>query len=236
VTIVAKRLRTSAFLNHCLWTRGQASRIRPALLVLLLFGPNGISSPASAAPITVAPPLSTASVGDGVLLDLTIADVTSLFAYQLDITFDPAILRADAVSDRGFLTSGGGISVFGGVFPLAIDNTAGVITILDSLLGPAPPETGVTGGGILATLSFRALAPGTTDVLLLNLILENAEGLPINAVLTGGQVTVVPNPLPEPGAIVLLVAGVAGAIGRQRHSAFRRVATARGADHQIPIV
>jgi uncharacterized protein (DUF4415 family) len=54
--------------------------------------------------------------------------------------------------------------VFGGVFALAIDNTVGSITLLDSLLGPVPTAAGVTGTGVLARISFTALEASPTQL------------------------------------------------------------------------
>jgi len=190
------------------------------VLSLLLCGLSLVARPAAAAPITlnvpaitlsVLPSLQTASVGDGFSLDVAIANVTDLFDYQFDLTFDKTILRADSVLDGGFLTSGGGTSVFGGPFVLTLDNTTGLVTVLDSLLGPAPPATGVTGDGVLAAIMFTALATGTSDIGLANVILEDSFGNRLDAQLSGGQVNVngpAPAPVPEPSTILLMASGL----------------------------
>jgi general secretion pathway protein D len=183
------------------------------------------AGPAAAAPIvSFSPTPGTTGVGGSVFLDLGIADVTDLFAYQFEITFDPGILQVGTASDGGFLTSGGGISVFGGAFTLVLDNTAGIITVLDALLGPAPPASGVSGAGTLATLVFTGLAAGTSGILFSSAILEDSFGVPIDAVLSAGQVTVTggdgggPTPVPEPATLSLVALGLAcaGFSRRQR--------------------
>jgi hypothetical protein len=86
----------------------------------------------------------------------------------------------------GPYTPGPQARVFGGVFALAIDNTVGSITLLDSLLGPVPTAAGVTGTGVLARISFTTLAPGSTIVGLSGVILEASSGAPIAAAMQSG--------------------------------------------------
>jgi hypothetical protein len=206
---------------------------RPGIVTAALFAISlSHAGLVSAAPIvSLSPTPATAAVGDLISLDLTLTDFDDLFAYQFDIIFDPAILQISGVTDGEFLTSGGGISVFGGVFALALDNSAGVITILDSLLGPAPPAFGVSGAGVLATLVFSAVLPGTTDILFSSSILENSSGLAIDATFTSGQVTVTDagggvTPVPEPGTLSLVLLGMAYGLKRVRRAKSRDGSTA----------
>src|SRR5262245_16798181 len=54
-----------------------------------------LASAASAAPVLSFAPASTSvTVGDVLSMELVITDVADLFAYQFDISFDPAVLRA----------------------------------------------------------------------------------------------------------------------------------------------
>src|SRR5207302_706626 len=156
-----------------------------------------IPRPTLAAPITlsVLPSLQAVSVGDTFSVGVAIGNVADLFDYQFDLTFDPTILRADSVSDGGFLTSAGGTSVFTFLgFPtpdvLALDNTTGLVTALDSLLGPAPPTGGASGNGFLANIVFTALVVGGSDVGLANIILEDSLGNALGAQLSGARVDV----------------------------------------------
>ena len=196
-----------------------ARGVATGLLVLFLLV---IARPAAAAPITLSVlPFQTASVGDTFQLDISIANVTDLFDYQFDLNFNPSILSALGVLDGGFLTSGGGTSVFGGAFALTLDNTTGVITILDSLLGPV---TGAGGGGTLASITFTALASGFSAIEFANTIFEDSLGNNLSAQLNGGQVDVAggsgePSPVPEPGTLTLMASGLAIAAIRRRRKA-----------------
>lgn len=193
-----------------------------ALTLLLAF-----QDAATAAPITILPPSTTVGVGESFSLDIGIGDVTpDLFAYQLDVAFDATILRADSIVDGGFLAGGGGISLFGGTFVLLLDNTSGAISILDSLLGPAPPATGAIGSGILARINFTALAPGVSAIALSNLILEDSSGNLLNAESGDGRVEVTSaTAVPEPATSSLVLLGL-GILWRSRRASDTRRAVA----------
>lgn len=77
----------------------------------------------SATPIlSIDPPSQGANVGDNFLLNVTIADITDLFAYQFDVAYDPTVLAAQSIMEGVFLSSGGDSTVF---LPGTIDNIAG---------------------------------------------------------------------------------------------------------------
>jgi hypothetical protein len=179
---------------------------------------------ASATSISVAPADSTVNVGDSFSIDILINDVINLWDYQFDLFFDPTIVRADSVSDGGFLTSGGGTSLFtdlGESNPLSLvfDNVTGMITLVDVLLGPAPPATGATGSGILASIQFTALATGVSPFRLDGLFLDDPDANAIDATVVNGSVTSVP----EPGTLLLIASGVIAAASRRRTSTSRHL-------------
>jgi hypothetical protein len=184
------------------------------------------SAPAVALPLTVIPSSTTVVVGDVFSVNIGIADVVpDLFAYQLDVAFDATILRANSVSDGAFLTSTGGISLFGGALVLVLDNSTGMITILDSLQGPAPPATGASGSGVLATINFTAMAAGFSGIALSNVILEDSSGTLLSAETTDGRVEVTSaTSVPEPGTCSLVVLGLA-CLWRKRRPASRNDTT-----------
>ena len=89
----------------------------PALLVWSLS--------ASAATIRIDPSTTSTSIGSTIDVNVQIADGADLYAYQFDLTFNPAILSASTMSEASFL-AGGGSTFF---IPGAIDNVLGSITL-----------------------------------------------------------------------------------------------------------
>ena len=155
---------------------------RHTMVGLLVLSSLCATRAASAAPITlqVAPGSATVLPGESFSLEVEISNAVDLFDYQFDLVFDPTFLLATSVSDGGFLTAGGGTSLFSGPLGL-IDNSSGSITVLDSLTGPVPPATGVSGAGTLVAIKFTALGTGVSAISLTQLVLEDSTGNPLAA-------------------------------------------------------
>jgi len=113
-------------------------------------------TPAVAGPIglSVQPANSIVNEGQSFDVDIVISDVVDLYAYQFDLSFsfNATVLEATAVTEGAFLP-GGGSTFF---MPGTIDNTAGTISFTAGTL--TGPTLGVSGSGVLATISFNALA------------------------------------------------------------------------------
>ena len=90
-------------------------------------------------------------------VDIDITNVTDLYAFQFDLEFAPGVLSAVAVTEGGFLPSGGTTAFV----PGTIDNFGGSITSTgDSLIGMIP---GVNDSGVLATVDFLAVGVGISQ-------------------------------------------------------------------------
>jgi hypothetical protein len=157
--------------------------------------------------INVEPSSKTVNIGDVFSLDIVLSEVTDLYSYEFDISFDPLLLAAQDIIEGSFLSTGG--STF--FIPGTIDNSAGSVSVTgNSLVGEVP---GVNGSGTLVTLSFLALSEGISLVQLANVVLLDSTLADITAVtLSSIEVTAVP----LPAGLPLLMSGIAVLFLRRR--------------------
>ena len=101
------------------------------------------------------------------------ANATDLFSAPLQIKFDPKLLKLNDVV-QGNLMSSDGQQV---TFTKNIQNDTGEA---DITLNRLPGTGGVTGSGMLATLSFTTLARGTGTVSAPAFSPSNSQGQPIS--------------------------------------------------------
>jgi general secretion pathway protein D len=166
-------------------------------------------------PLLTAEPLITAvsamvRPGDVFTVPVTITGASDVFAFQFDLAFDPAILELQSISEGGFLPTAGA-TIFA---PGTIDNTAGTATATADTLSGAVP--GASGSGTLADFTFRALALGTSDLALSNVILldSSLSDIPFTTGFAGVHVVV-----PEPAGLAWVGALALAAALRLRKAA-----------------
>ena len=114
-------------------------------------------------------------VGDTFTVQFNAENVSDLAGWQFDIAFDPAVLEAIEVNEGDFLKTGGGTTFFQ---KGTIDNVAGKITGLNSarLSGD-----GVSGTGVLLSVTFSARTGGETQLTLGNFQFGSITGEAIAA-------------------------------------------------------
>jgi hypothetical protein len=130
--------------------------------------------------VLVFPASTVVEPGDEFVVDVEIRSVSDLYGADIDLSFDPATLEALGVAVGSFLPPP--------VFEAGktLDNVAGQVRYVVALMAPAPA---VSGSGVLARITFRALQPGTSE-LGLEVMLANDQAEPIPVVVTGGSVVV----------------------------------------------
>lgn len=210
--------------NIALWT---------GLLVL------SCSSAALALSLEVVPASPAVTVGTPVAVDLVIAGLgdmvpPSLSTFDLDVLFNPAVFALDTSDTNGdgvidsvvldptgqldVLGLGGNIVGVGLVGP-------GTLNLMDLSLDLAADLNLLQAGSFpLATITFQAIAVGTSTLNLIINALGDADGNVLTADVSGGAITVrAPTSVPEPGTWLLLATGVVGLLGygwrRRLHTA-----------------
>jgi hypothetical protein len=184
-------------------------------LFLLLHG-----SFAHAISLDFVPVFQSVVAGNPVSVDLTISGLgdfapPSLSTFDLDVSFDPAILAFSGVSFGLLLgdpslreaTTTVANSVVGlvNVFALSFleGNSETCIFCIPPFLDDLQPASFT-----LATLTFNTLAEGVSPFTLSVNALGDAAGNPLAADVSGGSVTA--TAIPEPSTFLLLGSGLAG--------------------------
>jgi general secretion pathway protein D len=153
------------------------------VLGCLALGPTCVIA---APTLTVEPSLVSVSTGSNFSVIIDINTVNDLYAYQLDVDFNPKILSVSAVTEKSFLPGGGGTFFL----PGTIDNVGGSITsIADTLLGSGG---GVSGKGALVQIDFAAKGSGMSSIDLANFLFLDSTGGAIGLSTRNGSVDVSP--------------------------------------------
>lgn len=143
--------------------------------------------------------------GDAFRLDVTVADIADLFAWQFDVEFAPSLVTAQSSAEGSFLAGGGSTFYIDGV----IDNTLGAIGATSASLLSA--VSGVSGDGVLASFYFAAANEGNALFTLSNVILLDSMFGDLQASLGNLSVTIgprtPPTDVPEPNALAMFLAG-----------------------------
>jgi hypothetical protein len=150
--------------------------------------------------ISLQPSVATVALGNPVSFDVKVSGLSDLYAFEFDISFDPAILSASSVTEGALFSS---VGVF--FSPGFIDNVGGTVTFIgDSLSGPGP---GISTDGTLASILFSSIASGSSNLTLSNVILLDSNFGDIAATASGASINVMAggSTTPEPATFVLLL-------------------------------
>jgi hypothetical protein len=172
-----------------------------------------LGSMASAqAVLSVDPVSQTVAPGTDFTVDVNISNVSDLYGYQFDLTFNPNVIAAVSSSEGSFLATGGNTTFF---IPGTNDNLDGTVSATaDTILGPGP---GVSGSGEIVAFTFDALKAGTSSLDIVNETLLDSNLNIISDSTVGASITVGPatSAAPEidagstPSAVLMLLGGLA---------------------------
>jgi hypothetical protein len=125
------------------------------------------AAPAPSSPVSAAltPPQASARIGETVGLSLVLMNLQGLEAVEGTVAFDPALLEAQDVRPGPLLTLDGAA--------IGLENTREVGRARFRLAR----GTGVAGAGVVASLSFRALAVGPAEIKVESLTLTTSQGV-----------------------------------------------------------
>lgn len=155
--------------EHTFIRRGRgliATFLTAAAITALTLGATSPASAETTPPPADGPTISvdkdTTAVGDTITVTVAAESVADLYAYQLSIGFDPALLS---------LVDGSEVFPVGGFSSASLVD--GVVSAVATRLGTSP---GLTGAQSLVSLTFTALAPGAAKVTLLQGTLVDSAG------------------------------------------------------------
>lgn len=168
----------------------------PGLLFALLL-PGGARAQGTAF-VHFEPANGTVGVGETLAVAIRVEDVSNLYGVQVHLSFDPALVQVlDA--DPGME----GIQVDLGPFVspdfVAVNEVNPSTGSIDFAYSAQPPAEPVSGSGVLATVQFQGLAPGTSSLTFNQVLLADVNAEPIAATQENGQLTVggaAPTPIP----------------------------------------
>lgn len=156
------------------------------LLIMLLWAwsvPAVLALPAQEAAVVVAPAEISVPAGDRFEMDIAISGVQDLGAFELSVSYDPALIQVDRVTLGDFVGS-----TDRAVVPLGpiIDQAGGRLDVGALTTGALP---GAQGTGVLVTLECTAMRAGEGQVALTEIRLSDTKAQSIAATTADAKVT-----------------------------------------------
>ncbi len=135
--------------------------------------------------------LNVGQVGSTITVNLTVNNVQNLFAWSLNLTWNPQVLNLTQMQEGPFLSNAGPTYFTWSPTLSGISRSIGNIqTVADAMLSSST----ATGNGVLVTISFKVLNTGTSPISIAGSILSNPpqNGViqPITTTITDGVVEV----------------------------------------------
>ena len=147
--------------------------------------------PAAQADVLVAFESATVDVGEAVVAVVSVDRVSDLYGVELHLAYDGGLLDVvDAEAEvEGTQMESGSLLAIEFVVLNECNDAQGVI---DYAASQMPPSEGVSGGGEIARITFKATASGAAELRVLSVVLASSEGsaIPVDIPLEAAVVTV----------------------------------------------
>jgi LysM repeat protein len=149
------------------------------------------------AAVRLQPSTQQVNIGDVIAVEVRIDNAVNLVAASIQLQFNPAILQVqDADTGRE------GVQIQPGNFPapdfVAINVVTNTTGIINYWVTEIPPFELANESGLLATITFQAIAPGSSDLTFTEVVLSNNVPQPIPVTTQPGQITVGQGPTSTP--------------------------------------
>jgi general secretion pathway protein D len=131
--------------------------------------PDGPPAAAGQATVRFLPPQMTASRDSNVTIALIIEGGADVASAPMTVRFDPKVLKLTDVGRGDFFSADGQVPVF----TKNIQSDAGTALVN---LNRLPQTPGANGSGVMISLTFQAVGPGSTTVTIPNLTVRNTQG------------------------------------------------------------
>lgn len=126
--------------------------------------------------LTVNPQQITVSSGDSPTFQIEISSVSNLYGFQFDLNYDPKFLQFTKATE-GTLLKSNDVSTFCIEPKVTVGAIENSVTIACTRLGAAG---GISGSGLLESVTFTTVASGTAQVKLTNVKLVDSSAKKIN--------------------------------------------------------
>jgi hypothetical protein len=146
------------------------------LAYVILSSPSSTVSSSSSTVLFVDPNTVQETVGQNFAVNVSISNVTDLYAWQLTLTWNPSLLSVTNVAEGPMLRSSGNSTYFSPKVNAASGNLS---ALCSRLLSIGSSVTGVSGNGTLMTIQFKVIANGSCDLSLYDTQLRDPN---INAI------------------------------------------------------